>query len=112
MAPLWVQMLNLLVHCLSKDVGKKIGKTVSRGVNEAIIPQTGGKEGRHLKVHVVADISRPLPRGSTVKMNGAMKWIKFRYERCLDFCYACGIIGNNEKGCTSSAPVGKGQQEI
>ena len=79
MTPLWVQMWNLPVHWLSKEVGKKIGKTVFRGVKKAIIPQAGGKEGRHLKVHIVIDTYRPLPRGTTVKMNDSLKWIKFRY---------------------------------
>ena len=77
-------------------------------MKEAIIPQAGGKEGRHLKVNVVVDTFRPLPRGTTVKMNDAMKWIKFRNEKCPDFCYACGIIGHSEKGCFSGISVGKG----
>ncbi|CDP21665.1 unnamed protein product [Coffea canephora] len=80
-APLWVQVWNLPVHWMSKDVGSKIGAVFNR-VKEVIIPQTGSKEGRHIKLLVIADISQPLLRGTIVKMEGSTKWVSFKYE-CL-----------------------------
>nr|XP_027083817.1 uncharacterized protein LOC113706127 [Coffea arabica] len=48
-APLWVQVWNLPIHWLSKEVGRKIGK-VFREVKEVLISHSGGKEGKHLKL--------------------------------------------------------------
>nr|XP_027067658.1 uncharacterized protein LOC113693301 [Coffea arabica] len=107
-APLWVQMWSLPIHCISKEVGKKVG-AVFRAVREVVIPQNGGKEGKHLKVLVIADIFQPLLRGTTVKMNGLMRWIKFKYERCPNFCYTCGLIGHSEK--VTKMTMGSDQQE-
>ncbi|XP_027072044.1 uncharacterized protein LOC113774451 [Coffea eugenioides] len=61
LAPLWVQIWNLPVHWISKEIGRKIGR-VFHEVREVIIPQVGGKEGRHLKMLLTVDISQPLLR--------------------------------------------------
>ena len=82
LAPIWVQVWNLPVHWMSKEVGKKIA-SVFQETKEVIIPQGGGKEGRHLKMLVMADISQPLMRGTTVKMEGKVKWLSFRYK-CVE----------------------------
>nr|XP_027123791.1 uncharacterized protein LOC113740376 [Coffea arabica] len=81
-APLWIQVWNLPVHWISKEVGKKIA-SVFHETKEMIIPQGRGKEGRHIKMLVMADISQPLMRGTTVKMEGKVKWLSFKYVRDL-----------------------------
>ena len=43
------------------------------------------------------ELSKPLLRGTTVKLGGSARWIEFRYEKCPDFCYCCGIMGHNER---------------
>ena len=110
LAPLWVQIWNLPVHWISKEIGRKIGKVFDE-VRDAIVPQVGGKEGRHLKILVTADISQPLLRGTTVKMNGTTKWLAFKYERCPDFCYKCGLIGHSERNCKCFISITKGKSE-
>ena len=45
-AQVWLQVWNLPIHCMPEIVGKKIG-TIFNEVKEVLIPQTGGKEGRH-----------------------------------------------------------------
>ena len=102
-APLWIQVWNLLVHWISKETRKKIGVVF----NEAI-PQSGGKEGRHIKILVMADISRPLMRGTIVKLNGTVKWINFKYEQYLEFYYKCGRVAHSEKSCKNVVAVGNG----
>ncbi|XP_027178169.1 uncharacterized protein LOC113777336 [Coffea eugenioides] len=109
-APLWIQVWNLPVHWISKEVGKKIA-SVFHGTKEVIIPQGGGKEGRHIKILVLADISEPLMRGTTVKLEGKVKWLSFKYERCPDFCYTCGKIGHSERNCSDGIQLGKGHQD-
>ncbi|XP_027171873.1 uncharacterized protein LOC113771491 [Coffea eugenioides] len=109
-APLWVQVWNLPIHWISKDVGRKIWK-VFKEVKEVLIPHSGGKDGKHLKLLVNADLTQPLLRGTAVKMDGVLNWISFRYERVPDFCYKCGIIGHSEKKCKNVVNIKKGQQE-
>ena len=110
LAPLWVQVWNLPVHWITKEAGWKIG-AVFHEVKDVVVPQVGGKEGRHLKLLVVLDTSLPLLRGTTVKVNGILKWLNFRFERCPDFCYKCGVIGHGEKKCKALIQVSKGKQE-
>ena len=57
---------------ISKETGKKIGAMFEE-VREVIVPQSGGNEGRHIKILVMVDISQPLMRGTTVNLNGTIK---------------------------------------
>lgn len=57
----------------TKEVGRKIG-AVFKEVKEVIVPQSGGKEGRHLKMLVLADLSKPFLRGTLVQLAGSIKW--------------------------------------
>ena len=97
-APLWVQIWNLPVHWLSKEVGRKIG-AVFKEVKEVIVPQAGGKEGRHLKMLALVDLSKPLLRGTLVHVAESLKWVAFKYKRCPYFCYSCGIVRHGEHTC-------------
>ncbi|KAL3511190.1 hypothetical protein ACH5RR_030591 [Cinchona calisaya] len=99
--PLWMQIWNLPAHWCTKEIGLKIGKVVGE-VQRVIIPQTGSKEGKHLKILVRMDISQPLLTGTVVKDEGRQRWVNFKYERCPDFCYRCGVIGHTEKNCEGS----------
>lgn len=45
------------------------------------------------------DITQPILRGTLVKYNENSRWVAFKYERCLDFYYNCGIIGHGDKSC-------------
>nr|XP_027070949.1 uncharacterized protein LOC113695926 [Coffea arabica] len=109
-ASLLVQVWNLPVHCISKEIGKKIG-SVFHLVRDVIIPQTGGKEGRHLKLAVQVDIDQPLLRGTSIKVAGVTKWVQFKYERCPNFCYRCGRIGHSERSCGMVGGVIEGKKD-
>ena len=95
---------------MSKEAGKKICAGFHK-VREVIVPQTGGKEGRHLKILVMADISKPLLRGSIVRVGETTKWACFKYKRCPDFCYNCGIIGHSERTCMRQGNTGEGKKD-
>ena len=53
-----VQIWNIPLHWATKEAGRKIG-SIFQQVKEVIIPQNGGKEGKHLKVLVEIDLSTP-----------------------------------------------------
>ncbi|XP_027090153.2 uncharacterized protein [Coffea arabica] len=95
---IWVQIWNLPLHWVTKEVGRKIGSIFSR-VEEVIIPQNGRRDGKHMKILVEMDLSIPLPRGTMVNSNGGKRWIEFKYEKCPDFCFGCGLIGHSERNC-------------
>ena len=88
LAHLWIQIWNLPVHWMCRAVGFKLGKLFS-SVREVIVLPGGGKEWRHIKIFAEVDVSRPLLRGTHVKMDGENTWVEFRYEKCPDFCYNC-----------------------
>ncbi|XP_027158449.1 uncharacterized protein LOC113760073 [Coffea eugenioides] len=104
LAPMWVQVWNLPIHWITKEIGRKIG-AVFHQVKDVIIPQMGGKEGRHLKMFVTVDLSKPLLRRTIVKTEEILTWVAFKYERCPDFCYNCGFVGHGERTCTSQLEV-------
>ncbi|XP_027155881.1 uncharacterized protein LOC113756396 [Coffea eugenioides] len=110
LAPLWVQVWNLPLHWIAKEVGKKRGSAFEE-VKEVIIPQGGGKDGKHLKLWVTMDTTQPLPRGTAVNVDEVYKWVQFKYERCPDFCYKCGKIGHSDRTCKMHIALSKGQNE-
>lgn len=95
---LWIQIWHLPIHWYSKTAGFKIGR-IFNSVQEVLLPQGGGKEGKHMKILAEVDITQPLARGTQVKLNGVAIFAEFRYEKCPDFCYKCGRIGHGEKSC-------------
>lgn len=89
---IWVQMWNVPLHWVTKEVGRKLGSIFS-SVEDVIIPQGGGKDGKHIKALVEIDLNVPLLRGVMVKYRDMKRWIEFKYEKCPDFCFCCGLIG-------------------
>ncbi|KAL3536249.1 hypothetical protein ACH5RR_004710 [Cinchona calisaya] len=87
------------VHCSTKEVRRKLG-LVFKKVLDVVIPPGGSKEGRHLRILVEVDLTKRLLRGTLVRMDGMLRWVEFRYVRCLDFCYICGIVGHGERNCS------------
>ena len=95
-------MWHLPIHWMCGAMGFKIGE-IFNSVKEAIIPSGGGKEGKHVSRsgHV-----QPRMREIPMKHNGVKVWAEFKYEKCLDFYYKCGIIGYGDKTCNSEEKTG------
>ncbi|KAI8544035.1 hypothetical protein RHMOL_Rhmol08G0263600 [Rhododendron molle] len=63
-----------------------------------------------LRVKVEINISQPLPKGFWLRgKSGKDLWISYLYERLLDFCYACGRIGHDNRGCRFAPRGAEGQ---
>ncbi|KAL3510125.1 hypothetical protein ACH5RR_029526 [Cinchona calisaya] len=66
-------------------------------VHDIVIPEFGGKKGRHMKVLVSIDLHKPILRRLMMTFQGKARWISFRYENLPTFYFYCGLIGHNEK---------------
>lgn len=98
-SPFWIQLRDLPLENMSVEVGKKL--MVAFGdVQEAVIAQLNGNQGRCIRVKVELDITKPLPRGRRVMATGGeLVWVTFKYEKLPIYCQYCGIVGNDDRGC-------------
>jgi hypothetical protein len=94
----WVRMKNLPLACMGRDVGFKIGSSVGE-VEEVDADKDGIGWGEFLRVKILIDLSKPLPRGRKLKFEGESTWVSFQYERLPRFCFHCGVISHGHEGC-------------
>ena len=59
-----------------------------------------------MKILAEIDISQPLIKGIPFKHNGVEVWAEFKYKKCPDFCYRCGVIGHGDKACNFEERIG------
>jgi hypothetical protein len=98
-ATFWIQIHNLPVLALKKEIALAIGKSAGTVVRASEIDEEVGG-GRMMRVRVQVDISKPLCWGRKLGMaNGGERWVSFRYERLPNFCYWCGLLTHGEKDC-------------
>lgn len=45
------------------------------------------------------DLSKPLIKGTKIRLEGETKWVMFKYEQLLFFCFYCVKIGHRKKMC-------------
>lgn len=83
-------------HWLSIDTRKKIGKLLGTVMNVLVV-DSGGPEGRHIKLLSEIDLTKPLVKGTKLRYKQNEIWIQFRYEQLPLFCYYCGCIGHTER---------------
>lgn len=97
--PMWIQVWGIPLQFLSKDVGVKIGLKFG-DVDDVVIPHSGSREGRFLRIRTVVDVTQPLKRGCMIRFpNAKPTWIEFRYERLPMFCRYCGNVGHELLTC-------------
>lgn len=53
-----------------------------------------------MRIRVQMDITKPLRRKLKMKKEGGEPFlVEFKYERLLNFCFLCGVIGHTERFC-------------
>ncbi|XP_059432440.1 uncharacterized protein LOC132165775 [Corylus avellana] len=96
--PVWIQIHDMPLHCMSKTVGAKIGATLG-DLEEVDAAADGIGWGRFLRIRVRIDITKPLEQGRELHIGGKSVWVKFKYENLPLFCFHCGCIVHGEMGC-------------
>lgn len=66
---------------------------------DVIIPESGSKQGRHLKILAEIDLNQPLLRGTKLKCSGQEVWVDFKYENMGLFYFYCERVGHAERSC-------------
>lgn len=80
-------------------IGRRLGSLLAleTSPNEGLCLSRG-----FLRVHMGINISQPLSKGFWLwgKIDTSNeRWVSFKYEKLPDFCYACGRIGQDNRGC-------------
>ncbi|KMS96531.1 hypothetical protein BVRB_8g202020 [Beta vulgaris subsp. vulgaris] len=54
---------------------------------------------KYMRFRVDVQLDKPLRRGMRIATANGSKWIKFKYEKLMDLCFACGKLGHNYSQC-------------
>ncbi|KAF5445531.1 hypothetical protein F2P56_034577 [Juglans regia] len=100
-AYLWVQMLNLPLSYMNKQMGELIGSSMGK-VSEVDVQKDGSAWGKCLRVKVECDLRKPVARGRTIAVDGRKIWVPFQYEKLPRLCFSCGRIVHGKDGCKES----------
>ncbi|KAG5566620.1 hypothetical protein RHGRI_002246 [Rhododendron griersonianum] len=100
--PFWVQIHGLPVDKMSRANAEIIGKCFDK-----LLAIEGGPEGlllhrSFLRIKVNINLSLPFPKGFWLKKKSPGNsdiWISYKFEKLSDYCYACGRVGHEKKGC-------------
>uniref|UniRef100_A0A803LVT3 Zinc knuckle CX2CX4HX4C domain-containing protein n=1 Tax=Chenopodium quinoa TaxID=63459 RepID=A0A803LVT3_CHEQI len=54
---------------------------------------------KYMRFRVDLKLNKPLRRGMSIAVSNGSKWIKFKYEKLMDFCFACGLLRHSYQHC-------------
>ena len=95
----WVQLHNIPEQCLTQETGESVGNMLGTTIQVADA-EDDGSGNEFLRVRVVLDISKPLPRCCKLRSEGEhIGWVLLKFERLPNFCYWCGRVIHNEREC-------------
>lgn len=98
-SPIWIQVHDMPLGCMNCGVGLKIGGSMG-SAEEVDAAEDDVGWGRCLRIRVAIDLFKPLERGRALLLPGKSCWVSFKYEKLPNFCYKCGRILHELKGCT------------
>ncbi|KAF7837557.1 reverse transcriptase [Senna tora] len=102
LVPFWVQAhglpLEQINHKNAERIGGKIGQVLlaeNPRVNDKLVKS-------FVRVRVFVDVSKPLVTGFWApRKDGPEVWVFLKYEKLIDMCFNCGIVGHEQKHCKS-----------
>ena len=94
-----MQLHNLPDQYLTQATSEAVGNTIGALVQVAD-PKDDGEGGEFLRIRVVIDIKKPLPRCCKLWLEGEhVGWALLKFERLPNFCYWCGKVTHSERNC-------------
>lgn len=97
-SPIWVQVHDMPLVCMNREVGCKIGETMG-DVEEGDVIGDGVGWGRCLCIRINIDLTMPLDRGRALTLNSKSIWVSFKYEKPPQFCFKCERIFHAQNNC-------------
>ena len=99
-APYWIQFHGLPLAAFDEECAIRLGNAVG----ETLIvesPEVGGKIQRSfIRARILINLNNPLVAEISVPRQGKdPARVKVKYERLQNFCYGCGRIGHEMRGC-------------
>uniref|UniRef100_A0A803P9M8 CCHC-type domain-containing protein n=1 Tax=Cannabis sativa TaxID=3483 RepID=A0A803P9M8_CANSA len=102
----WLQIHNLSHEYFSKANGSLLGGLAGKVVQVELEEDRPASWNKFLKVQVDVEVDKPLFSGCFFGVAfGVKKWVQMKYEKIGIFCYFCGRLGHQRRGCTLSSPV-------
>ncbi|KAL8474312.1 hypothetical protein ACS0TY_030953 [Phlomoides rotata] len=98
-ASFWARVYDLPIMCHTEATLISIAERI--GDLEVFEPPDGLNLGYYLRFKVSIDITKPLLRGLPIKLKGEKLWIPIKYEALPYYCFCCGLVGHNFRGCDS-----------
>nr|POE78874.1 hypothetical protein CFP56_69281 [Quercus suber] len=90
--------LRIVEEKIGRDIGNSIGNFMA-----ADSKSWSSDQAKFMRIRVNIPLNRPLRRcGVVVNPEGEKFKVYFRYERLPVFCFLCGVMGHDERHCTSS----------
>lgn len=96
----WVQIRNAPLLCMTREMGDFLGQLVG-DLRDIDVGSIGECFGKYMRVRVVIDVSKPLERFLRMDLsgNGDESLLLLRYEKLLDYCFCCGVVGHSYSQC-------------
>uniref|UniRef100_A0A803Q9X9 CCHC-type domain-containing protein n=1 Tax=Cannabis sativa TaxID=3483 RepID=A0A803Q9X9_CANSA len=102
----WVQVHNLPHEFYSSDNGFLLGGLVGSVIKLDMEEDKPASWTTFFKILVDIDIHKPLFSGCFFDLNSGVKqWLQVKFEKIGIFCYHCGRLGHQRRGCSLSSPV-------
>ncbi|KAF4354071.1 hypothetical protein F8388_002471 [Cannabis sativa] len=102
----WVQVHNLPHEFYSSANGFLLGGLVGSVIKLDMEEDKPASCTTFFKILVDIDIHKPLCSGCFFDLNSGVKqWLQVKFEKIGIFCYHCGRLGHQRRGCSLSSPV-------
>ncbi|XP_075479012.1 uncharacterized protein At4g02000-like [Primulina tabacum] len=95
----WVQVFDLPIGFMSKNIGKLLGDFIGKFVAYDI-SNNSSIWRNFMRIRVTIDATKPLKRFKKIRKQGG-DWmiVNFKYERLTQFCFICGLLGHTDRFC-------------